>query len=179
MSESEQQFARRASNLSWTVSGDYGLTIEESESESALTLYEAVLAGGRRAFLDWDCVRSFYGVKIREGYDNTMLTGLLRIAVDERIAGKLVDERPGIRSMRDTAYREVLRRSSSLSFAPLIDKAVQSDFLRQAGSFAADGETLRLLKELDYLKQIDDTQTILNGISDIYLKNFHQYHLVY
>ena len=172
MSESEQQFARRASNLSWTVSGDYGLTIEESESESALTLYEAVLAGGRRAFLDWDCVRSFYGVKIREGYDNTMLTGLLRIAVDERIAGKLVDERPGIRSMRDTAYREVLRRSSSLSFAPLIDKAVQSDFLRQAGSFAADGETLRLLKELDYLKQIDDTQTILNGISDIYLKNF-------
>ena len=44
MSESEQQFARRASNLSWTVSGDYGLTIEESESESALTLYEAVLA---------------------------------------------------------------------------------------------------------------------------------------
>jgi hypothetical protein len=176
LTEEYPELDRRVANMMWTVSGRYDEKLSDAEKnwysrDSAL--YYGITAGGRRRFLDWDMVKRFTVSRSRNGFETTVLMQLLRIVTDGIVEKQLIRERPGIETIRRSAFQAATEQFMKLHTGDLMEKTVLIDSLRKAGKNpAADTRTAGLLHRLDELKGETDTETVLRGIEAVYLDYF-------
>lgn len=104
----------RMRNLLWTVSGDYTLDFKPDVSlfqrSKAIALYDGIKQGALAAYFDKDAISMYLVKKIFLGADEESLVKLAQLCIEEAIGERIVQERPGVRSMQNQAFSDILEQ---------------------------------------------------------------------
>lgn len=104
----------RMRNLLWTVSGDYTLDFKPDVSlfqrSKAIALYDGIKQGALAAYFDKEALGMYLVKKIFLGADEESLVKLAQLCIEESIGERICKERPGVRSMQNQAFVDILEQ---------------------------------------------------------------------
>lgn len=174
---SDYEKSTRLKNVAWTISEEYGEDLERLEEYAQmsedLALYYAAKAGARKKYVHWNLVKGYLNYRIHRGANGDVLIDLAQICFDTAVETKLVQERPGMVEIREAGYQDLLENFLLEKNKTLMDKVKYLIFLRQAGkSVQMDREVVRIVDEIEEIKESMDTVEILQIVEDIYVKHF-------
>lgn len=106
------ELENRIRNLLWTVSGDYTLEMKPDVSlflrSKDIALYDGIKQGALARFFEKDMLGLYLVKKVFLQADEGALTVLAQLCIEEAIGERLCKERPGVRSMRQQAFADIL-----------------------------------------------------------------------
>ena len=122
LDDSRFELENRLKNLLWTVSGDYGLDMKPDVSlflrSEAIALYDGIKQGAFARFYDRDMMGMYLVKKVFLQADETCLTQLAQLCIEEAVGEKVCRERPGIRSIQRKACEDILEQEFEQMCAP-------------------------------------------------------------
>lgn len=122
LDDSRFELENRLKNLLWTVSGDYGLDMKPDVSlflrSEAIALYDGIKQGAFARFYDRDMMGMYLVKKVFLQADETCLTQLAQLCIEEAVGEKICQERPGIRSIQRKACEDILEQEFEQMCAP-------------------------------------------------------------
>ena len=122
LDNSRFELENRLKNLLWTVSGDYGLDMKPDVSlflrSEAIALYDGIKQGAFARFYDRDMMGMYLVKKVFLQADETCLTQLAQLCIEEAVGEKICQERPGIRSIQRKACEDILDQEFEQMCAP-------------------------------------------------------------
>ncbi|NLN98203.1 MAG: nitric oxide reductase activation-like protein [Eubacteriaceae bacterium] len=177
----DPDFDNRVANLMWTVSGRYDDHMdigEKSFISKDVALYHAVTAGARRLYIDWNKVKKFIKTRVQAGFDKDVLLTLLQLSTDIMIEEKVIRQRPGVVDIREKAYEAIVSNFYKMHTGDLLEDVKHGIVLKRIGkSVRMDHRTQNLIRDLEELENIEDTETLLKAIQDLYLRYFPLYQI--
>ena len=106
------ELENRIKNLLWTVSGDYTLEMKPDISlflrSKAIALYDGIKQGAIARFYDKDLLGLYLVKKIFLQADESALTFVSQLCIEEAIGEKICSERPGIYAIQKQTYEDIL-----------------------------------------------------------------------
>lgn len=112
--EYEYELQNRMKNLLWTVSGDYELDVEldiqSFRRSKYISLYDAVKQGAFARYFSKDELGLYLVKKLYLGADESALSNLAQMCVDQAVAEKVTGERKGVATLRKKAFADILER---------------------------------------------------------------------
>ena len=106
------ELENRIRNLLWTISGDYTQQMKPDVSlflrSKDIALYDGIKQGALAKFFDKDFLGMYLVKKIFMGADETALTFVSQLCIEEAIADRICQERPGIWEMQRRACEDIL-----------------------------------------------------------------------
>ncbi|MFV0529011.1 MAG: cobaltochelatase CobT-related protein [Lachnospiraceae bacterium] len=167
------ELENRIKNLLWTVSGDYSLDmkpdLEAFVRSKAQVLYDGVKQGAFAKFFDKDEVGLYLVKKIYlQSYEGP-LRALASLCVDAAVGERVIQERPGVESIRRKAYEDVL----DLEFSQLTRTTLghlKIAFLREAldGERKTEKQIAQWMEDINSLKQAESSMDIIRVIDRLY-----------
>ena len=122
LDDSRFELENRVKNLLWTVSGDYGLDMKPDVSlflrSEAIALYDGIKQGAFARLYDRDMMGMYLVKKVFLQADETCLTQLAQLCIEEAVGEKVCRERPGIRSIQRKACEDILEQEFEQMCAP-------------------------------------------------------------
>lgn len=122
LDDSRFELENRVKNLLWTVSGDYGLDMKPDVSlflrSEAIALYDGIKQGAFARLYDRDMMGMYLVKKVFLQADETCLTQLAQLCIEEAVGEKICQERPGIRSIQRKACEDILDQEFEQMCAP-------------------------------------------------------------
>ena len=122
LDDSRFELENRLKNLLWTVSGDYGLDMKPDVSlflrSEAIALYDGIKQGAFARFYDRDMMGMYLVKKVFLQADETCLTQLAQLCIEEAVGEKICQERPGICSIQRKACEDILDQEFEQMCAP-------------------------------------------------------------
>lgn len=122
LDDSRFELENRLKNLLWTVSGDYGLEMKPDVSlflrSEAIALYDGIKQGAFARLYDRDMMGMYLVKKVFLQADETCLTQLAQLCIEEAVGEKICQERPGIRSIQRKACEDILDQEFEQMCAP-------------------------------------------------------------
>lgn len=174
----DYEFDNRVSNLMWTICGDYRAKMSKDEKHfkgsKEVALYQGITAGGRRKYLDWPLINTYFSSRIKEGFKKENLLPLIHMGSDLFAVEQMIKERPGITDLRREAFLEILK----IKEPPISSSFIQRlDFLlchRLSEKDYTESPSLLSLYDAVYsLKNKEDTLDFLKSIDAIYCDFFN------
>ncbi len=148
-------YENRIRNLLWTISGDYTLEIKPDLSlflrSEAIALYNGIKQGAFARFYDKEQMGTYMIRKIYLQADETLLTSVVQLCIEEAIGQKICAERPGIVEMQRKAFTDILEQDFEKmpAYGDILGRlkiAVLRDHL--------DGETHVTERKIDQVRQV-------------------------
>ena len=106
------ELENRIRNLLWTISGDYTQQMKPDVSlflrSKDIALYDGIKQGALAKFFDKDFLGMYLVKKIFMGADETALTFVSQLCIEEAIGDRICQERPGIWEMQRRACEDIL-----------------------------------------------------------------------
>ena len=106
------ELENRIRNLLWTISGDYTQQMKPGVSlflrSKDIALYDGIKQGALAKFFDKDFLGMYLVKKIFMGADETALTFVSQLCIEEAIGDRICQERPGIWEMQRRACEDIL-----------------------------------------------------------------------
>lgn len=106
------ELENRIRNLLWTISGDYTQQMKPDVSlflrSKDIALYDGIKQGALAKFFDKDFLGMYLVKKIFMGADETALTFVSQLCIEEAIGDRICRERPGILEMQRRACEDIL-----------------------------------------------------------------------
>ena len=106
------ELENRIRNLLWTISGDYTQQMKPDVSlflrSKDIALYDGIKQGALAKFFDKDFLGMYLVTKIFMGADETALTFVSQLCIEEAIGDRICQERPGIWEMQRRACEDIL-----------------------------------------------------------------------
>ena len=106
------ELENRIRNLLWTISGDYTQQMKPDVSlflrSKDIALYDGIKQGALAKFFDKDFLGMYLVKKIFMGADETALTFVSQLCIEEAIGDRICQERPGIWEMQKRACEDIL-----------------------------------------------------------------------
>ena len=106
------ELENRIRNLLWTISGDYTQQMKPDVSlflrSKDIALYDGIKQGALAKFFDKDFLGMYLVKKIFMGADETALTFVSQLCIEEAIGERICLERPGIWEMQRRACEDIL-----------------------------------------------------------------------
>ena len=106
------ELENRIRNLLWTISGDYTQQMKPDVSlflrSKDIALYDGIKQGALAKFFDKDFLGMYLVKKIFMGADETALTFVSQLCIEEAIGDRIRQERPGIWEMQRRACEDIL-----------------------------------------------------------------------
>ena len=106
------ELENRIRNLLWTISGDYTQQMKPDVSlvlrSKDIALYDGIKQGALAKFVDKDFLGMYLVKKIFMGADETALTFVSQLCIEEAIGDRICQERPGIWEMQRRACEDIL-----------------------------------------------------------------------
>ena len=106
------ELENRIRNLLWTISGDYTQQMKPDVSlflrSKDIALYDGIKQGALAKFFDTDFLGMYLVKKIFMGADETALTFVSQLCIEEAIGDRICQERPGIWEMQRRACEDIL-----------------------------------------------------------------------
>ena len=106
------ELENRIRNLLWTISGDYTQQMKPDVSlflrSKDIALYGGIKQGALAKFFDKDFLGMYLVKKIFMGADETALTFVSQLCIEEAIGDRICQERPGIWEMQRRACEDIL-----------------------------------------------------------------------
>ena len=106
------ELENRIRNLLWTISGDYTQQMKPDVSlflrSKDIALYDGIKQGALAKFFDKDFLGMYLVKKIFIGADETALTFVSQLCIEEAIGDRICQERPGIWEMQRRACEDIL-----------------------------------------------------------------------
>ena len=106
------ELENRIQNLLWTISGDYTQQMKPDVSlflrSKDIALYDGIKQGALAKFFDKDFLGMYLVKKIFMGADETALTFVSQLCIEEAIGDRICQERPGIWEMQRRACEDIL-----------------------------------------------------------------------
>ena len=106
------ELENRIRNLLWTISGDYTQQMKPDVSlflrSKDIALYDGIKQGALEKFFDKDFLGMYLVKKIFMGADETALTFVSQLCIEEAIGDRICQERPGIWEMQRRACEDIL-----------------------------------------------------------------------
>ncbi|RGF74285.1 nitric oxide reductase activation protein [Ruminococcus sp. AF31-8BH] len=112
MQDYQLELENRIRNLLWTISGDYTQQMKPDVSlflrSKDIALYDGIKQGALAKFFDKDFLGMYLVKKIFMGADETALTFVSQLCIEEAIGDRICQERPGIWEMQRRACEDIL-----------------------------------------------------------------------
>jgi cobalamin biosynthesis protein CobT len=106
------ELENRIRNLLWTISGDYTQQMKPDASlflrSKDIALYDGIKQGALAKFFDKDFLGMYLVKKIFMGADETALTFVSQLCIEEAIGDRICEQRPGIWEMQRKACEDIL-----------------------------------------------------------------------
>ena len=106
------ELENRIRNLLWTISGDYTQQMKPDVSlflrSKDIALYDGIKQGALAKFFDKDFLGMYLVKKIFLGADETALTFVSQLCIEEAIGDRICEQRPGIWEMQRKACEDIL-----------------------------------------------------------------------
>ena len=106
------ELENRIRNLLWTISGDYTQQMKPDVSlflrSKDIALYDGIKQGALAKFFDKDFLGMYLVKKIFMGADETALTFVSQLCIEEAIGERICEQRPGIWEMQRKACEDIL-----------------------------------------------------------------------
>ena len=106
------ELENRIRNLLWTISGDYTQQMKPDVSlflrSKDIALYDGIKQGALAKFFDKDFLGMYLVKKIFMGADETALTFVSQLCIEEAIGERICEQRPGIWEMQKKACEDIL-----------------------------------------------------------------------
>ena len=106
------ELENRIRNLLWTISGDYTQQMKPDVSlflrSKDIALYDGIKQGALAKFFDKDFLGMYLVKKIFMGADESALTFVSQLCIEEAIGDRICQERPGIWEMQRRACEDIL-----------------------------------------------------------------------
>ena len=106
------ELENRIRNLLWTISGDYTQQMKPDVSlflrSKDIALYDGIKQGALAKFFDKDFLGMYLVKKIFMGADETALTFVSQLCIEDAIGDRICQERPGIWEMQRRACEDIL-----------------------------------------------------------------------
>ena len=106
------ELENRIRNLLWTISGDYSQQMKPDVSlflrSKDIALYDGIKQGALAKFFDKDFLGMYLVKKIFMGADESALTFVSQLCIEEAIGDRICQERPGIWEMQRRACEDIL-----------------------------------------------------------------------
>ena len=106
------ELENRIRNLLWTISGDYTQQMKPDVSlflrSKDIALYDGIKQGALAKFFDKDFLGMYLVKKIFMGADETALTFVSQLCIEEAIGDRICQERHGIWEMQRRACEDIL-----------------------------------------------------------------------
>ena len=106
------ELENRIRNLLWTISRDYTQQMKPDVSlflrSKDIALYDGIKQGALAKFFDKDFLGMYLVRKIFMGADETALTFVSQLCIEEAIGDRICQERPGIWEMQRRACEDIL-----------------------------------------------------------------------
>ena len=106
------ELENRIRNILWTISGDYTQQMKPDVSlflrSKDIALYDGIKQGALAKFFDKDFLGMYLVKKIFMGADETALTFVSQLCIEEAIGDRICQERPGIWEMQRRACEDIL-----------------------------------------------------------------------
>ncbi|MGL5348659.1 MAG: nitric oxide reductase activation-like protein [Peptostreptococcaceae bacterium] len=172
----EYEFENRVNNLAWTISGNYDENISLSKldySSKDVALYFAIMEGARNKYIDWDIVKKYIYNRAKMGYDLSIILSLSQIVFNIIVENKIIEERPGVEDIKNSAYKDILCTFTKIYNNEVIDKVKYAIVLESMGKHPImEGTTVRIIKDIKEIDIKQDIVDVLIEIDKIYLKYF-------
>lgn len=106
------ELENRIRNLLWTISGDYTQQMKPDVSlflrSKDIALYDGIKQGALAKFFDKDFLGMYLVKKIFMGADETALTFVSQLCIEEAIGDRICEQRPGIWEMQRKACEDIM-----------------------------------------------------------------------
>lgn len=173
----DYEFDNRINNLAWTISGNYNDEIDISEKNyksKDISLYFAIISGARRKYIDWDIVKKYLLSRINIGYDRDSISNLVQVVLNNIVESKVISERPGVKEIRKSAYKEILKNFNKINQSNIFEKIKYIFVLESMGKHpSVDGFIRRIINDIKDINLNKDILEILKDIDLLYLKYFN------
>lgn len=173
----DYEFDNRINNLAWTISGNYNDEIDISEKNyksKDISLYFAIISGARRKYIDWDIVKKYLLSRINIGYDRDSISNLVQVVLNNIVESKVISERPGVKEIRKSAYKEILKNFNKINQSNIFEKIKYVFVLESMGKHpSVDGFIRRIINDIKDINLNKDILEILKDIDLLYLKYFN------
>lgn len=175
----DYELDNRLNNMMWTISEDYG---EESNDlkryanvSKDLAIYFAVKTGARKKYVDWLTVKKYISYKARRGVNPDILVPFVEICLDIMVEDKLIEERPGVKDIRNKGYEELLKQFLKTHSSTLMEKIRYAWVFEQMGkSVQFDRQVKGILRDMLECKTATTTKEVIVLMEKIYTKHFSQ-----
>ena len=173
----DYEFDNRINNLAWTISGNYNDEIDISEKNyksKDISLYFAIISGARRKYIDWDIVKKYLLSRINIGYDRDSISNLVQVVLNNIVESRVISERPGVKEIRKSAYKEILKNFNKINQSNIFEKIKYVFVLESMGKHpSVDGFIRRIINDIKDINLNKDILEILKDIDLLYLKYFN------
>ena len=173
----DYEFDNRINNLAWTISGNYNDEIDISEKNyksKDISLYFAIISGARRKYIDWDIVKKYLLSRINIGYDRDSISNLVQVVLNNIVESKVISERPGVKEIRKSVYKEILKNFNQINQSNIFEKIKYVFVLESMGKHpSVDGFIRRIINDIKDINLNKDILEILKDIDLLYLKYFN------
>lgn len=126
LEDEDLEAENRMKNLMWTVSGDYKLDTKLDVASfrecKYAAIYDAVKQGAFARFFDKNAFALYLVKKIYCGAEEVLLTSLAQLCVETASYPRIVEERPGIKEIREKAFSYLLDHKFEKMSSTLIGK---------------------------------------------------------
>lgn len=173
----DYEFDNRINNLAWTISGNYNDEIDISEKNyksKDISLYFAIISGARRKYIDWDIVKKYLISRINTGYDRETISNLVQVVLNNIVESRVISERPGVKEIRKSAYKEILKNFNKINQSNIFEKIKYVFVLESMGKHpSVDSLIRRIINDIKDINLNKDILEILKDIDLLYLKYFN------
>ena len=152
----DYEFDNRINKLAWTLSGNYNDEIDISEKNyksKDISLYFAIISGARRNYIDWDIVKKYLLSRINIGYDRDSISNLVQVVLNNIVESRVKSERPGVKEIRKSAYKEILINFNKINQSNIFEKIKYVFVLESMGKHpSVDGFIRRIINDIKDIK---------------------------
>lgn len=176
-SDNNYDIENRLKNILWTVSGDYAGELDDYEKYSRLSgdlaVYSAAKAGARRKYIDWKAVQAYLNYKIKKGARPDIIIPLAQLCCDQVAEVPLLQERPGMAEIRQSAYQDLIKEYLLAKNKSLLEQVGFAILLRQAGKSVQMAKTVReVVLAVEKKTDSADAGSVIKRTEAIYAEYF-------
>jgi len=183
--ENRLDIENRIRNLMWTVSGDYELStevdVESFWKAKEISIYDAIKQGAFAKYFDQEAFGLYLVKKVFLGAGESELMNLAQLCVDGAVFDKVRQERPGVPSIRNAAFEQILEQDFEKMCNDFPGR-LKIAYMRNAlmGEDAGEKRLQKEIRRIYELSDAKDTMDIIRCVDEIYNraidKNFEREH---
>ena len=180
------ELENRIRNLLWTISGDYTQQMKPDVSlflrSKDIALYDGIKQGALAKFFDKDFLGMYLVKKIFMGADETALTFVSQLCIEEAIGDRICQERPGIWEILDQEYERMPSAADKLGYLRVnmlrrrIDRgkqgaAVSKKAAEDSASLSASDRSKGIYHYINMIAgaaDVKDTMSLIRMIDTVY-----------